>query len=120
MSNNKILEEMEKKSKEKEEKESRKEECKWEKESQQRVRKLEEDNLSSDEEQEEVLYCFWTINILFLRVEISKSVLDKVRVNKFALFDFLAICQPNILFGMVWKFETLRGISSGTRYSEDL
>ena len=61
MSNNKILEEMEKKIKEKEEKKLRKEERKWKKESQQRKRKLEEGNLSSDEEQEEVLHCFLII-----------------------------------------------------------
>ena len=61
MMSNKILGEIEKKSKGKEVKELRKEERKPKKESQQRKGKLEEDNLSSDGEQEEVLHCFWTI-----------------------------------------------------------
>ena len=50
--------EIEKMSTEKEVKELRKEERKPKKESQQRKGKLEEDNLSIDREQEEVLHCF--------------------------------------------------------------
>ena len=58
MMSNKTLGEIEKMSTEKEVKELRKEERKPKKESQQRKGKLEEDNLSSDGEQEEVLHCF--------------------------------------------------------------
>ena len=90
---------------EKEEKELRKEERKRKKESQQRKTKLEEDNLKSDEEQEEVLYCFWTFeaNILIFKgpnFQISLeylSVLDLINVNKSALFDFFTIFPTNIL-----------------------
>ena len=58
MMSNKTLGEIEKMSTEKEVKELRKEERKPKKESQQRKGKLEEDNLSIDREQEEVLHCF--------------------------------------------------------------
>ena len=58
MMSNKTLGEIEKKSTEKEVKELRKDERKPKKESQQRKGKLEEDNLSIDGEQEEVLHCF--------------------------------------------------------------